>query len=160
RHELGLAEEATIVLGCGTVDLRKGVDLFVNVARQILLGPPSALASPQIHFIWVGQSSDMNLRRWLFHDVGIGDLGDRIRFIGPRNAMESYYMAADLLVLTSREDPCPLVNMEALESGLPVVAFLEAGGAPEVIGDAGVCVPYLDVAAMARAVRELIADGT
>ena len=65
-------------------------------------------------------------------------------------------MAADLLALTSREDPCPLVNMEAMESGLPVVAFDGAGGAPEVLGDAGVCVPYLDVAAMAAAVRELL----
>ena len=58
--------------------------------------------------------------------------------------MAPYYLAADLLVLTSREDPCPLVNMEAMESSLPVVAFQGAGGAPEVLADAGICVPYLE----------------
>ena len=72
--------------------------------------------------------------------------------------MAPYYMAADLLALTSREDPCPLVNMEAMESGMAVVAFEGAGGAPEVLGDAGVCVPYIDQAAMAEAIRGLLAD--
>ena len=62
-----------------------------------------------------------------------------------------YFLAADVFALTSREDPCPLVNFEAMESGLAVVAFQGAGGAPEVLGDGGVCVPYIDVDAMARA---------
>ena len=92
------------------------------------------------------------------HDCRIGGLEDRIRFIGSRSPVAKYYMAADLLALTSREDPCPLVNMEAMESGLAVVAFDGAGGAPEVLGDAGVCVPYLDLGAMAGAVRSLLHD--
>ena len=37
RRELGLPPDARIVLGCGTIDLRKGADLFVNVARRVLL---------------------------------------------------------------------------------------------------------------------------
>jgi glycosyltransferase involved in cell wall biosynthesis len=145
------------VLGCGTVDLRKGADLFVNVARRVLLDASSS-AAPLTFFVWVGHGNEEKLRRWLLHDARTGGLGDRIRLIRPRTSAAPYYMAADVLALTSREDPCPLVNMEAMESGLAVVAFLGAGGAPEVLGDAGVCVPYIDTEAMAAAVRGLLSD--
>ena len=158
RRELGLPPDGRIVLGCGTIDLRKGADLFVNVARRVLLEEAKTNASPRTWFIWVGLGGDATLRRWLVHDTRINSLAERIRFIGPRSSVAPYYMAADLLALTSREDPCPLVNMEAMESGLPVVTFDGAGGAPEVLGDAGVCVPYLDVAAMATSVGELLAN--
>ncbi len=158
RRELELPDDARIVLGCGTVDLRKGPDLFVNVARRVLLEEAEAGEEPGTWFVWVGEFIDETLRRWLLHDCRSGGLDDRIRFVGPRRTVTSYYMAADLFALTSREDPCPLVNMEAMESGMAVVAFSGAGGAPEVLGDAGICVPYLDLAAMARAIRDLLAD--
>jgi glycosyltransferase involved in cell wall biosynthesis len=158
RRELGLPPEARIVLGCGTIDLRKGPDVFVNVARAVLLDPAFAGESPLTCFVWVGQCHDENLQRWVLHDAEINGLQDRIRFIGPRSTVALYYLAADLLALTSREDPCPLVNMEAMESGLPVVAFVDAGGAPEVLDDAGICVPYLDVGAMAVAVCRLLSN--
>ncbi len=115
-------------------------------------------APPLTWFVWVGDFIDENLRRWLLHDAGQGGVGDRIRFIGRRETMASYYLAADLFALPSREDPCPLVNMEAMESGMAVVAFEGAGGAPEVLGDAGICVPYIDPAAMALAIRSLLDD--
>jgi hypothetical protein len=72
--------------------------------------------------------------------------------------MSPYFLGADLFALTSREDPCPFANLEAMESGLAVVAFQGSGGAPEVLGDAGIAVPYLDAAAMAKAVRRLLTD--
>jgi glycosyltransferase involved in cell wall biosynthesis len=158
REELGLPAEAQIVLGCGTVDLRKGADLFVGMARRFLTDPGAAALAPRTWFIWVGQGTDAELRRWLLHDAAIGGLEDRIRFIGPRADTAGAFLAADLFVLTSREDPCPLANQEAMESGLAVVAFRGSGGGPEVLGDAGVVVPYLDVDAMAAAVRDLLAD--
>jgi glycosyltransferase involved in cell wall biosynthesis len=158
RRELGLPHDARIVLGCGTIDLRKGPDIFVNVARRVLLEPTNAGRSAFTCFVWVGHCHDENLERWILHDARINGLADQIRFIGPRSTVAPYYMAADLLALTSREDPCPLVNMEAMESALPVVAFAGAGGAPEVLADAGICVPYLDAGAMADAVGGLLSD--
>jgi glycosyltransferase involved in cell wall biosynthesis len=158
RRELGLPPDARIVLGCGTVDQRKGADLFVNVARRFLLNPAHSGESPGTWFIWIGHCADENFRRWLIHDTRIDGLAERIRLVGPRKTMAPYYMAADLFALTSREDPCPLVNLEAMESGTAVVAFDDAGGAPEVLTDAGVCVPYNDQEAMAEAIGDLLAN--
>ncbi|GGA04333.1 hypothetical protein CYANOKiyG1_16650 [Okeania sp. KiyG1] len=66
---------------------------------------------------------------------------------------------SDLFLLTSREDPFPLVNMEAMYCGLPVITFLGNGGASEIFeGQRGVAVPYLDIPEMAKAVINLKND--
>lgn len=158
RAELGLPGDARIVIGCGTLDLRKGADLFVQTARQFLSDPASAGLASRTWFIWVGHPSDPGLGKWLMHDVEASGLSDRIRFLGTREDMSPYFLGADVFTLTSREDPCPFANLEAMESELAVVAFRGSGGAPEVLGDAGIAVPYLDTAAMSKAVRRLLSD--
>jgi glycosyltransferase involved in cell wall biosynthesis len=154
RKELGLPADACIVLGCGTIELRKGVDLFVQLARRVI----AHQSAPEAWFLWVGTDHDPGLKQWLLHDVDTGGPRDRVRFLGPRDNSLPYFLAADVFVLPSREDPCPLVNMEAMASGLPVVAFRDSGGAPELLEDCGDVVPYLDLEAMAHAVVRLLDD--
>jgi glycosyltransferase involved in cell wall biosynthesis len=158
RNELGLPPDARIVLGCGTIDLRKGADLFVQVARRVLKGPHGRDIAGRTWFVWVGACDEHTLRPWLLHDVAVDGLEDRIIFTGQRADTAPYFLAADVYALPSREDPCPVANVEAMESGLPVVAFANAGGAPEVLRVAGSVVPYLDVAAMASEVTRLLRD--
>src|SRR5690606_13273171 len=63
------------------------------------------------------------------------------------------------LLLSSREDPYPLVVLEAALQEIPVVCFEDAGGAPELIeADAGFVVPFLDINAASDAVIQLILD--
>jgi glycosyltransferase involved in cell wall biosynthesis len=152
RNELGLPADARIILGCGTFELRKGVDLFVQLARSVLLEHSAA----NTWFLWIGRVSDTHLKCWLDHDVATGDLDDRVRFLGEHDPSELFFLAADVFVLTSREDPCPLVIMEAMESALPVIAFDDAGGAPELLEGCGVVVPYVDLEAMTHAVVRLL----
>jgi glycosyltransferase involved in cell wall biosynthesis len=151
REELGLLSSARVVLGCGTLELRKGADLFVQAARQML-----SAGLDDAWFIWLGAARDAELATWAAHDAGVGMREARVRFVGPRANVFPYFLGADLFLLTSREEPFPLVNLEALASGLPVVAFEGAGGAVEVLEGAGAVVPYLDVAAMARAALDLL----
>jgi glycosyltransferase involved in cell wall biosynthesis len=62
----------------------------------------------------------------------------------------------DAFALTSREDPFPLVMLEAGMHGLPTVCFESSGGGPEFIGeDAGCAVPYLDLEHFSAALRSL-----
>lgn len=158
REELELPEDARIVLGCGTVDLRKGVDLFAQMGRTFLLETAPVDLASKTYFLWIGHPTDKDLRKWLLHDIENEGLSDRIRFLGTRGDMSPYFLAADVFALTSREDPCPFANLEAMESSLAVVAFQGSGGASEVLGDGGVAAPYLDVKAMAEAARDLLVD--
>lgn len=85
-------------------------------------------------------------------------LGDRVRFLGhcadPLTIMRRWTVA-----VSASTDPeaGPLVALEAMSLGLPVVAT-DHGGVTEVLGEAGVLVNPRDPAALARAIDALLAD--
>lgn len=66
---------------------------------------------------------------------------------------------ADLFVLPSAAENCPLALLQAMASGLPVVAS-RVGGIPEIVRDGtdGLLVPPGDPAALAAALKTLVAD--
>lgn len=150
----GLPDDAALILGCGSIHHRKGTDLFVQVARDVILDH----GLDHAYFLWVGGDEQGPLfRSWCKHDIAASELPGRVLFAGQQDSTVDYYLAADAFLLTSREDPFPLVNLEALARGLPIVAFRGAGGAEEALADdAGILVPYLDTAEMARAVVRLL----
>ena len=148
-------EEPFLVVACGTLDHRKGPDLFLQVAARVARCP----AGQRARFVWIGDADDALYFSWLRHDVQLLGLTQVVQFAGSSSDVDPQIGAADVFLLPSREDPYPLVNIAALGAGVPVVAFAGAGGAPEAFGStAGIVVPYLDVDAMAEAVLRLIAD--
>ena len=103
---------------------------------------------PGLRFAWAGGDADYH-RDWLAEQ----GLQDRIHFLGTRGDVRRLLHAADIFLLSSREDPMPLVALEAAATSLPVVCFAGAGDIPDLVGDeAGVVVPMEDVAAGARAI--------
>lgn len=84
-------------------------------------------------------------------------LGDAVRFVGPRDpaAVAEAMRTADVFVLPSRFENLPVVLLEAMASGLPVVAT-RVGGIPEIVDDdAGVLVAPGDVAALTQAIESV-----
>ena len=69
---------------------------------------------------------------------------------------QTYLSIADAFCMLSREDPMPLIAIEAGAIGLPVVCFALAGGTPDWLGASGGgrVVPYLDVRRAAQAINE------
>ncbi|MFT5301852.1 MAG: glycosyltransferase involved in cell wall biosynthesis [Mariniblastus sp.] len=156
RQELGLPEDAFIVLGCGTLDLRKGIDHYAAVARHVAATNQSGRP---IHFVWVGDGP-----RWChstYHyvklDMEKSEARDRIHFIGERPQVESYFTGSDAFLLTSRVDPFPCVIHEAMATRLPIITFANSGGAVEALDNgAGVIVPYADYGQAANAIQALV----
>jgi glycosyltransferase involved in cell wall biosynthesis len=89
----------------------------------------------------------------------IGD-GDRVHFASPTREIENYYRAADLVVMPSLREGLPVVVLEAMACGLPVVASRLAGSTDTVITDGvdGRLVEPGDVAGFAGAIGELLRD--
>jgi glycosyltransferase involved in cell wall biosynthesis len=154
--ELKIPEDARIVGGCGTIDWRKGCDLFLQLAVSIRKRAP---AFP-VHLLWLGAKPQGDAFYCLQHDLDRAGLTDHVHFIGPRSNPLDYIAAFDVLALVSREDPFPLVIMEAAAAGVPAVCFDNAGGGREFVEeDAGCVVPYLDLEAMADCVLKVLESG-
>jgi glycosyltransferase involved in cell wall biosynthesis len=154
RRELGIPAESMIVLGCGHIHPRKGVDLFLQVARQVLASPDMQSA----HFVWIGDG-DHRDRQWIEHDRSLLEHQERIHLLGSRHEINRWFDGADLYLLSSREDPYPIVCVQSMAAGVPVLAFANAGGAAEAIHEGtGVVVPFLDTQAMSSAICDLLGD--
>ncbi|WP_080056074.1 glycosyltransferase family 4 protein [Spirosoma aerolatum] len=152
---LGLPADALIVGGCGNAEWRKGNDLFVSIARQVI---SRYTGKQSIHFVWVGMPKG-TLHDDIWLDIRKAGLADRVHLIPPTPEVLRYTSRFDVFVLCSREDPYPLVVFEAGLSGVPVVCFDGAGGSPELVEtDGGYVVPYLDLDAMSDRIIELLQD--
>ncbi len=154
RSSLGIPQDAFVVMMAGTIDWRKGIDLFMGLGRNL------ADRLPHAHFCWIGAGNSFNIfqKRWKSHYNIPASLAERFHFAGEREDAAELLQAADVFTLTSREDPLPLVHIEASMLEIPIVCFSASGGAPEWIGDGGIVVPFQDVSAMADAVVSLEAD--
>lgn len=142
RSALDLPVEGLIALYVGSLDRRKGADLF---AAALDLAPG-----------------------WRGIMLGAGPLADSltglssVRLVPPvsRNEVRDWMAAADIVVVPSRREPLGLAAVEALACGVPVIAA-RVGGLAEVVrdGETGILVPPDDPSAIARALA-IMADTT
>jgi glycosyltransferase involved in cell wall biosynthesis len=103
-----------------------------------------------VRFLWVGGKRGTPDFLRFEHDLRFCGLTEAVTVVETCPNPLDYFCAMDLFALTSREDPFPLVMLEAGSVGLPVVCFESSGGAREFVEkDAGLIAPYLDTAAMA-----------
>ena len=146
--QVGADPDRPIVVGCGEAGWRKGADLFVDTARRSSAGAT---------WVWVGRRP-RSFGRVLDNDVAAAGLGSRVRWAGEVAEARTFLAAADLVVMPSREDPQPLVPLEAAVVGTPSVGFAVGGLDRLAHNGAMVVVPYPDTVALAAAVDDLLAD--
>lgn len=150
RKQLGLNENTKIVLTVGYVDHRKGVDLFVECALNILA------KRTDVDFIWVGhwaKDMEQEVETWLL----LSPYKDHIHFVGYNPDTALFHAASDVYALTSREDPFPNVVLESFDAGVPVVAFTGTGGAARLVEQVGgIVAPSLNTAKLSDAICQLL----
>lgn len=155
NKECHIPEDAIVIGGCGNAEWRKGNDIFNWIAR-IVINKTKPLP---VYFVWVGAGKQNPIFQLISRDIKQMGLADRIILIPPTPKALDYISRFDILLLSSREDPYPLVVMEAALNETPVVCFEGAGGAPELIAnDAGRTVPYMDIPTASEAIIQLILD--
>lgn len=140
RKKLNIPHDAFIVGSCGTLGWRKGTDVFLQLAYQI------KNKYPDIYFLWVENHKSEPENSQINYDIKHLKLDGRVIFTGEGENPHPYFSAMDIFVLTSREDPFPLVCLEAAQFAIPIICFKNAGGMPEFVeDDAGAVVDYGDI---------------
>lgn len=153
QTEYGLPAGTLVIGASGSPGWRKGSDLFVHLAGQILRKRPDA----PVCFVWVGGPFSQEEHEFLAYDCRQLGVDKHVRFIDTLADPTLLYRSFDLFTMISREDPYPLVTMEVAAMGVPVLCFDRAGGTQELVeDDAGFVVPYLDIAVMADRILELL----
>jgi glycosyltransferase involved in cell wall biosynthesis len=155
RNELGIPEDAFVAGACAAIEWRKGVDLFIQIAKRL------TDRHKNVYCLWVGGRYPRTQTAFKHVQYDIRKLGltDRIIFVDHKHDLSEYYSAMDVFLLPSREDPFPLVCLEAALAKKPVVCFQAAGGMPEFVEqDCGFVIPYLDVDAAADKIGLLQSD--
>jgi glycosyltransferase involved in cell wall biosynthesis len=148
REELGIPPSTPVVLNVGFADYRKGVDVFLGVAEQ------SARERRDLRFVWVGNVHHE------FESAASRQSLENVHFVPYTDDIGQYFAAADVFFLSSREDPFPSVVLEALQAGLPVVAFRGSGGAEELAAAHGAVVERDDVIGALEALHASVAEDT
>jgi glycosyltransferase involved in cell wall biosynthesis len=152
KIKLGWAQDTFVVGGCGSLGWRKGTDLFLQIAQIV----SRTDGYENIRFLWVGGGNQDKESLEFDHDVRALGLQEQCRRVIATEEISDYYCAMDVFALTSREDPFPLVMLEAGAYNVPTVCFEGSGGGSEFIGeDADLVAPYLDIITFAALLMKL-----
>jgi glycosyltransferase involved in cell wall biosynthesis len=107
----------------------------------------------------VAIAGDGPLREALVERAAALGVSDRVRLLGHRTDVEQVYAAGDVFVLSSESEGLSNTILEAMASGLPVVAT-RVGGADEMVqyGVTGYLVPSRSPERLAAALKSVIGD--
>ena len=148
RRALGLAADGYVIGYVGRLEHGKGPDVLVAAAERLVLKVPTAT------LLLVG---DGPLRPSLVAQASAA--GVRAVFTGQRRDVPALLRVCDVVAVPSRQEAFGRIIIEAMASGVPVVATA-VGGIPEVCTDrlTGLLVPPDDPDALATALAATLAD--
>jgi glycosyltransferase involved in cell wall biosynthesis len=148
RAALGVPSDTLIALTVARFYPQKG-------HRYLAEAIPAVIARvPQLHFVWVGEGAEESALRQQLAARGV----DRhVTFAGQRSDVPALLAAADVFVLPSLYEGLPLVALEAMGVGSPIVGT-RVCGTEEVVDDGvtGRLVEAEDAAALAKALIEVL----
>lgn len=141
------------ILSVGAVSRQKNYDLLIEVAAAL---KSIGCSSPTPRFQVAGGGADLEPLRAGARARGVNDM---VEFMGERSDVPDLMANSDIYLNVSLFEGMPLTLLEAMASGLPIVAT-DVPGNRELVEDGrnGLRVPLGEAETIARALMKLIAD--
>ena len=146
-------EDIPIVISCGRLTTQKNYPLLLEAMSLILKNDIS------VRLLILGKGEERFKLEKLVKDLGISR---NVMFLGFQSNPFKYISRATVFVLSSLWEGFPVVLMEAMACGAPVVSTRCSSGPDEIINDGvnGLLVPSEDVNALAEVILRLLKDGS
>ncbi len=126
RKKLGISQNAIVVLTVRRLVYKNGIDTLIDTASI------AVKKNPRIVFLVVGKGPDLGNVKLQVAQLGI-EANFRLTGFVSDEDLPSYYNVADLFVLPSKSgEGLPLVALEGMACGLPVIAT-DVGGIREIL---------------------------
>lgn len=150
REELGIAKEVPLVGAIGALAPHKAQCFLLKAAKNL------AQQKPEVRYIIAGEGELEGELKSLARSLGVEDI---VTFTGFRRDIREILSELDVFVLTSVAEGMCTSILDAMASGVPVVATA-VGGVPEVVEQdrSGLLVPASDPRAIAGAVGRVLED--
>jgi glycosyltransferase involved in cell wall biosynthesis len=151
RRELEVEPQTLVFVHVGRFAAVKNHEMLVAAFAQLVGQQPLPTE------LWL--VGDGELREAVQHQVRALGIESRVRFLGVRSDIPDLLRAADVFVFPSRWEGNPLSVMEAMATGLPVIATA-VGGVPELVeeGASGILVPNEDLHGLVAAMQRMAQD--
>ena len=111
RKELGIPLDAKVILSVGEVNMNKNHKIGIKALAK--------LNDPNVYYVICGRGPLMEAHKELAQSLGVGD---RVILTGYRTDVADFYKMADIFLFPSFREGLPVAVMEAMASGLPVIA--------------------------------------
>jgi glycosyltransferase involved in cell wall biosynthesis len=148
RKKLGIPKDATVVLTVRRLVYKNGIDTLIESAEIAIKKNPTVI------FLVVGTGPDFNEVKTRIKQMGIEKNFRLTGFVSDED-LPFYYNAADFFVLPSKSgEGLPLVALEAMACGLPVIATNVGGISEVMVKDYGKVVPPNAPSILAEAILE------
>jgi glycosyltransferase involved in cell wall biosynthesis len=154
RAELGISDDCFLFGAVGNVRALKAYDNLLHAAAI------AVKTNPKLRFAVVGETGSGKLMQELLELRSELGLQDIVHFAGFRSDITPPLRSFDAFVLSSKSEGFSIATVQAMASGLPVLAT-RSGGPEEIITDGvdGLLVPRADSAALAAGMLRLAGDG-
>jgi glycosyltransferase involved in cell wall biosynthesis len=152
RQALGTPADRVVIMAVGRLVAEKGYPELIDAMRQV---------DAELWIVGDRLASDHadNIDSAITAAETDPVLSPRIRFLGYRQDVPALLQAADIFTLPSHREGMPRSIIEAMMTGLPVVATDIRGSREEVVeGETGSLVPVRDAAALGSALNQLAID--
>ena len=158
HRELGISREARLLGTIGQIGLRKGQDVLLEAARLL------ADVLPNVHYLVVGERWSRKEESRQFEaklrQAATGSPRGRFHLLGYRDVVDRLLNELTLLIHPARQEPLGRVLLEALSSGVGVVAS-RVGGTAEIFPDSSRAARLIQPDSsetLAAAIKELLDD--
>lgn len=149
RQELGISENAPMLLTVSALEERKGIAWMLNAM------PDLVKQFPHLTYVVVGDGSQ---RQELEKLVQQPDLVEHVKLLPATPEVAGFYQAADLKIILAHGEASSLVTLEAMACQLPVVASLHPPFDELIHPEWGVRVEAKDTPGLVSAVQGLLLD--